>query len=209
MAETRVTGPALHGWSPRADGSGSGSDLEERPFHAVWVYDGVARHRSIVAAFLAAGFVAGSSALILATPEHTSEIMTGLRELSFSPDALRRSGRLTTRDASAVLEGIAVNGRPDPVRFTSFADGVLGSLAGSRGRVRIYSEIVDVVCERQSAASALALEALWDRYAATHAASVLCGHAAGSSTDHRGRQAICGHHSHVLAGDGLPHPAAR
>jgi hypothetical protein len=177
-----------------------------RPFHAVRFFAAAESPGGIVAAFLGAGFVAREPALVIATPEHRSAILSGLRGLNFSIEALQTSGNLRLLDASDSVTTVVMNGSPDPVRFEAFGSAAVGQLARPRSSgVRVYSEMVDLLWHRDESA-AVRLEMLWDRLTGTHHCSLLCGYASRDRRARAGRRIVCAQHSHVLADNGLPHP---
>jgi hypothetical protein len=178
-----------------------------RHFHAVRFFDSAESPGSIVAAFLGAGFVAREPAVVVATPAHRSAITTALQDLNFDIASLQASGSLRMIDAAGCVNTVMVNGTPDPVRFEAFGNAVFAQLSRVRlGGIRVYSETVDLLGERNLAAAAVQLETLWDRFTVTHACSLLCGFTAEGRRGDRGRRAVCEQHSHVVAGNGLPHP---
>ena len=177
-------------------------------FHAVRFYETTESICGTVAVFLGGGFIRKEPALVIATPPHRLAIAEALRSVnSASADALEAAGALVMIDAGATLGAFMVNDTPDPVRFESVAGGAIESLAGPpEGAVRIYDEMVDVLWKREEADAAMRLETLWDRLAVNRHCSLLCGHAVGRLCLPDGRQTLCSQHSHVLAGNGVPHP---
>lgn len=176
-------------------------------FHAVRFYETTESICGTVAAFLGGGFIKKEPALVIATPAHRLAIAEALRSVNFSVDALETSGALVMIDAGTTLAAFMVNDTPDPVRFESVAGGAVERLTGPpQGAVRIYDEMVDVLWKREEEDAAMRLEALWDRLAVNRHCSLLCGHAVGRFCRPDGRQTLCAQHSHVLAGNGVPHP---
>lgn len=182
--------------------------MSARPhFHAVRFFDSAESPGSIVAAFLGAGFVAGEPGVVVATPAHRSAIATALQDLNFDIASLQASGSLRMIDAARCVNTVMVNGTPDPVRFEAFGNAAFAQLSRARrGGIRVYSETVDLLRGRNEAAAAVRLETLWDRLTITHACSLLCGFTDQARHGDQGRRAVCAQHSHVLAGNGLPHP---
>jgi hypothetical protein len=81
-------------------------------------------------------------------------------------------------DAEATLEQVMDGVSPGAAAFEQVIGGLVDEL-GSRfpeTRVRIYGELVDVLCERGQQDAAVALEELWNRLARTRSFVLLCGY---------------------------------
>lgn len=182
------------------------------PFHGVRFYESSPSLAATVAVFLGAGLIVDEAAVIIARPEHRREIEGSLRGINFSLPALEAAGRLRVLDAGHTLRELSVNGVPDPVRFATVLDGVLGSLHTSESRVRVYDEMVDLLTQqnhKHSNDAAFRLETLWDRLTQSRTCFVLCGHGVEQKPEESTREAVCACHSHVVAPDGVQHPTAR
>ena len=161
----------------------------------------------MVGAFLGAGFVAGQSALVIASVEHRPAIAATLESLSFSLDRLRTTGRLIFLDANVTLDSVMIHDSPDPVRFES----VVGSAIGHCGAanpcgLRAYDDMSDLLSRRNLLPAATRLESLWNRLLASHRCDLLCGHSVGAGLQVRSKQSLCASHGYVLADNGMPHP---
>jgi hypothetical protein len=71
--------------------------------------------------------------------------------------------------------------------------------------MRAYGELVDVLWKAGQDAAAIRVELLWNKLAATHDFSLLCGYAMGNFYKRAGLNAISREHSHVVSpGEMLP-----
>lgn len=131
-----------------------------------------------VATFLATGLEAGEAAVVVATAAHRPLFADRLARAGWPAERLEAERRLVLADADETLAAILEDGMPSPRRFARVVGGLVdGAAAGSDGgRVRIFGEMVDVLCRRGEAAAADALEALWNRLGAEKAFSLLCGY---------------------------------
>lgn len=177
-------------------------------FHAVRFYESTESICGTVAAFLGGGFIQREPAIVIAAPGHRKAIAAALRSVNFSVDALEEAGSLVMMDAATLLGSILVNGTPDPVRFQSVVGFAVESMGATRtSAVRIYDEMVDLLWKQDRPQAAIRLEMLWDRLTVARRCSLLCGHAVGHFCPGGGsRQSLCAQHSHILAGNGVPHP---
>lgn len=171
--------------------------------HGVQVYSGVDELAESVAAYLAAGFEVGEPAVVIATPEHLATFRDRLTALGWDPRALEESGLLTVGDAETTLSTLVAGDGPSASQFEEMVGGQLDQV-GSRfeGRpIRVFGEMVDLLCQRGRPEAAIALEEIWRNAAETRHFSLLCGYhldvfdrAAQSTT----LPWVCELHSHVL-----------
>jgi hypothetical protein len=171
--------------------------------HAVQIYQDENELADSVASYLASGFDSGHPALVVATPEHRTLFEAALAARKWNHTDLRAQGLLRVEDADTTLAAFMSGGRPSPVRFEEIVGGLLDSISARhpRGRIRVFGEMVDLLCLRGERAAAFALEDLWNDLARKRDFSLLCGYevdvfdrAAQSTT----LPSVCRSHTHVL-----------
>jgi DcmR-like sensory protein len=171
--------------------------------HAAEVYSDVDELAESVAAFLAAGFVVGEPALVVATPTHLTAFSGALAAIGWDDEAIGARATLVAADAETTLAAILEDGRPSRRRFEE----VVGSLVdevvelGTIDGARVFGEMVDLLSSRGAAAAANELEGLWNELRATRRISLLCGYQLDvfdASTQTGTLTAVCSTHSHVL-----------
>jgi len=174
--------------------------------HAVQLYSGESELVEPVGAYLAAGFDLSEPAIVVATPEHRSLFAERLRSCGWEEDELLERGLLVPRDADELLGAILVGGEPSPERFEQVV-GTLIDEAGARfpGRqVRVFGEMVDILCTRGDPQGAAQLEDLWNRLAGRRRFSLLCAYRVDlfdADAQLTLLPQICGAHTHVQPGD--------
>ena len=114
--------------------------------------------------------------VIVATPEHRAAFDAAIRERGIDLDAARRAGLYHALDARELLDGFIVDGAPDRARFEQLAGGLVDRASAHGGHVRIYGEMVALLCSDGDAPAALALEDLWNELASTRDFSLLCAY---------------------------------
>jgi KaiC/GvpD/RAD55 family RecA-like ATPase len=166
--------------------------------HAAHVYRDVGELADAVARFLAAGFEAGEPALVVATRDNLRSFVERLEELGWDTARIERQASLVVADAVSTLRSIVRNGRPSPVAFEAVVGTLLDELAAHfPGRTpRVFGEMVNVLCERGDAVSAIELEELWNHLARTRSFSLLCGYRA-QLVDRKLFADVCRLHTHV------------
>jgi len=146
--------------------------------HLVQIYRDASELAESVAIFIGAGLDAGEPAVVVATAEHWPRIADCLGARGFDVDGLEAEERLVRADAETTLEAISEDGRPTTPRFAAVVGDLLdrASSAVPTRRVRVFGEMVDILCRRGDAEGADALEALWNRLATERRFTLLCGY---------------------------------
>jgi len=80
-------------------------------------------------------------------------------------DAAIRAGRYLAFDADDLLSKFMVEGMPDARRFRDTIGSVMDYVAQDGREIRVFGEMVAVLCERGEGDAALALEDLWNQLA--------------------------------------------
>ena len=174
--------------------------------HAVQVYRDVDELAGSVTKYLAVGFDLGEPAIVLATPEHWACFGEQLAENGWDAARIEQHGLLFCADADSTLAAIMDGDQPSPARFEAVVGGLMDRVSARfpQRRIRVFGELVDLLCTRDNAAAAAVLEELWNRLARRRPFSLLCGYQV--DVFDRDAQlsvlpAICRSHSHVLPAD--------
>jgi hypothetical protein len=159
-----------------------------------------------VARYLAAGFELSEPAIVVARPDHLDLFRDCLAGSGWGPDELGRLDLLTACDAEETLAAVLVGGKPSPERFEEVIGTLIDERAGAYPRrVRVYGEMVDVLCERGEAEVAAELEDLWNRALERRRFSLFCAYRVDvfdPDTQLSLLPQICAAHTHVEpAGD--------
>ena len=167
--------------------------------HEAQFYDELSFLAGRVGTFLADGLRDGGSAVAVARPEHLAAIGAALANGGIDASALAATGRLVLLDADATLAALSSGGQPDRAKFRAVIGDVLAAARSkSRGVVRVYGEMVDVLWGAGRAEATLELERLWNELATEQPFELLCGYRLGGFADggHAAGE-ICAAHSHV------------
>jgi signal transduction histidine kinase len=171
--------------------------------HAVQFYEDDQFLVASVADFLATGLAVGQRVLAVATAEHRAALREQLEHRGFDVERAMVRGQLTLADATETLKRFMVGSLPDPQRFRATLDEVFRGMEGypSHRSVRVFGEMVDVLCRDGNVEGAIELEALWNELAATERFSLLCAYSMSTFRDGSHTSAvasICGAHAHVF-----------
>lgn len=171
--------------------------------HVVQFYEGLDFLADCVADFAGAALGAGDPVLLVATPGHLTAIRARLEQRSFDVERAIRTRQLTLLDAERTLAKILTDGQPQWEAFRAQLGGVIRSMRRRRRdrTLRIYGEMVDLLCAGGNAGAAVQLEHMWNDLARVENFALLCGYgmqrfALGSSGGDF--QHVCDAHEHVL-----------
>jgi PAS domain S-box-containing protein len=172
-----------------------------RTGHIVHFYDDEAALHESVAEFIGSGLDANHSAVVIATNEHWRAFSDGLTRRGHRVDQELEAGRIQMLEARGVLDSLMRDGLPDPTIFETLTHGILDRATRyNAGRpVRLYGEMVDVLCQDGAAHAALELERLWGRLGHRRPFRLFCGYAMDSfeRVDDQVFASICAEHSDV------------
>jgi hypothetical protein len=168
--------------------------------HIVQLYTDEAFLTRAVTQFIGTGLLAGEAAAIIATPRHISAFELQLGTMVDVADARVRD-QLIVFDAEASLARLMVDGQPDREVFRAFVNAILDrAQAAGNGRVRLFGEMVNLLCDRDPEATAH-LESLWNEVIAERRVSLLCAYRLDNFDRHVHRgllHQISRSHSHVV-----------
>jgi hypothetical protein len=150
--------------------------------------------------FLAPAARNREAVVVIATPEHRAAFGDAIRARGIDLDAAALEGHYQALDARDVLEDFMAGGEPDPELFAATVGAIVDRASARCGHVRIYGEMVALLCAAGDALAALAVEDLWNELALTRDFSLLCGYPlrlfdVGARTAFR---RICAQHSTVI-----------
>ena len=133
--------------------------------HQVQFYDSEEFLSAAVCAFLAPALRDANAAIVVATAAHRRAFDSALRGAGIDLDAAIRAGRYLAFDADGLLSKFMVQGMPDARRFRDTIGSVMDHVAQGGREIRVFGEMVAVLCERGEGDAALAHEDLWNHLA--------------------------------------------
>jgi MEDS: MEthanogen/methylotroph, DcmR Sensory domain len=178
-----------------------------RYHHSVYVYDETEAMVNAVANFVAEGIRVRQPAIVIATPERRGDIVTALYDRLIPCDKEIQAGLLVLVDASDTLQLIMDGDVPDPVRFETAFGAVIEHTQRRQGPgpIRIFGEMVDLLCRRGTPAAALQMETLGNQLAMQYDVCILCAYARTRFNDAETLlDDVCALHSRVVEGRDVP-----
>ncbi len=153
--------------------------------------------------FVSSSLAEGGRHLAILTKAHGDQLVAALAAKGFDVDALTEQGRYAFFDADEMLVRILVDGWPDPTRFAKVVGKEVASRISSNGHrpLRVFGEMVGVLCSQGSHAAAVRLEELWNELAKQLRFSLLCAYpmnAFSTTADGPVFEKVCAEHTHVV-----------
>jgi anti-sigma regulatory factor (Ser/Thr protein kinase) len=158
-----------------------------------------------VARFLAHGLAQSEHALVIASASHRERIEAALAQLGANPEQARAQGRYHACDVDDTRRRFVVDGVLDPRRFRAVVAELLAEAGGDRAHVRVFSELIALVWQRDDLDRALELELQWRFLLRRHDFSLLCAYPTAEFPE-SGRvdvRRVCDLHTDLAHGDSL------
>ena len=163
------------------------------PGHTVQFYRDERFLIETITAFIKVGLDLNETVLVILSAQHRKDLYTTL-----TGDELRND-KLRFLDAADILILFMVEDWPNESQFMHGMETML-RLAGDNGQIRVFGELVALLCAEGKAAAALRLEELWNILAIRHSFSLLCAYPLSASVekaDQGIRTRVCQLHRHV------------
>jgi hypothetical protein len=128
-----------------------------------------------VAEYMIHGLRSGDACIVVATREHLAEIEKTIAGFFGNFESALREGRYIALDAHETLSRILTNGTPDADKFNNVIGGIVLKAADAGG-IRIFGEMVGVLCSNGRYDEAVRLEGLWNDLRRSHKFSLFCGY---------------------------------
>jgi len=169
--------------------------------HIVQFYESPGFLDGVVANFLAEGLKLGGPVVVFATRERRKAVLEHLASSGHDVERARVSGSLTMLDARDTLDRFMVDGAPDRKRFRKQLGHLVAQSRAGRARLRVYGEMVDILCHDGLVKAAFRFEELWNELARECRISRLCAY--GLESFRRGDdvlsfERICELHTEVI-----------
>jgi len=144
--------------------------------HRVYFYDDDTFLLEKVMHFIKEGLHRQETVIVVATDQHRAELKTQLMEEKQIGPRVENTGSYVTLDTSSTLALFMDKGWPDEDLFLRVMGHIIESAGGVRP-VRIYGEMVGVLCAQGNHLGAIQLERLWNKLATKREFALLCGYA--------------------------------
>lgn len=148
------------------------------PSHFIELFDSTEALVDTVSGFVRDALTQGDAALVIMKLAQWNSVSTELTSRTVSLSAAIASGQLTVLDGARTLERIMLHGVPCRGHFDEVIGKTVRETCASGVRLRVYSDMVDILASEGNFHAAHELEKLWADVAKQGPATVLCGYSA-------------------------------
>ncbi|HCP74875.1 MAG TPA: histidine kinase, partial [Ktedonobacter sp.] len=124
--------------------------------------------------YIGTGLKVGDGCIVLATKPHRESLEERLKGDGLEGAVV--GDQYVSSDAGITLSRFMVDGSPDPARFTEVVRSMIAQVGKGRRHVRIFGELVALLCADGNGAAAICLEELWNDLGKTHSFSLFCAY---------------------------------
>ena len=148
--------------------------------HIVYTYTDDALLADAVCLFASCGLRKGEAVLLVLSGPHYEPVRQRLQQEGFNLGDLEATGQLVCESARNLLSTFMFDGIIDEHKFKTKIDRMiektkLGTGARKHGLVRVFGEMVDLICAPHPQATAR-LEELWNEVIRIHSVPLLCAY---------------------------------
>jgi signal transduction histidine kinase len=169
--------------------------------HIVQFYETDAFLLHTLSEYIGTGLSAGLPCLVVATAPHRLELDERLQAAGIDVSIARASGMYVTLDAAETLATFMAGCAPDANRFSATVGRTIAQLTHGSRAVRVFGEMVGLLCLEGQYDAAVQLEALWNELHAMHAFALFCAypiHSLGDEALPHHLGGICAAHARVI-----------
>jgi hypothetical protein len=173
-----------------------------RDGHVLQVYN---EHSSLIRTlftFVDEGFRSGDSVVVIVTAEHQHELDRMLRDADYNLFSLRLSDQYIPINASNALSEFMIDDALDPLLFKIKNFELMKRARRSGRRVRVFGEMVSLLCSTGNHRDARVLEGLWNEVRKEQPFTLFFGyHTSDILSNPEKSDDVCRGHSHRLSGE--------
>ena len=147
--------------------------------------------------FVTAGLEAGETVLIAATDDHLNALNSCLSQRGLDVVAAITTRNYVTLSAEKTLAQIKKDGQISPAKFNEVVGGTILQTSVSGRRLRVFGELVALLCAAGDTDAAVELENLWNELKLKHRFSLFCAYPL-KNFSQSSLEAVCNTHSHVI-----------
>ncbi len=131
-----------------------------------------------VTLYAASGLATDDAVVLVTTGEHWRLIERRLVEEGFDLDSLQREGRVAVFDARGLLFRFFQGDSVDDVTFKTIVGEMIATARAHSpsGRVRVYGEMVNILCGHNNVDAASVVEELWNEVLELNGVPLLCSY---------------------------------
>lgn len=167
--------------------------------HFVQFYDSDDFIVNSIAEYIIHGLKSDDICIVAATRHHVADVERVVESYTDGLETARLEGRYIVLDAAETLEKLIVNNRPDANLFSAVIGETIEKAARTGRNIRVFGELVGVLCAEQNYSAAVELEEFWNELRERYPFSLFCAYPIeklGNNVTHMAN--ICSEHSRVI-----------
>jgi hypothetical protein len=172
------------------------------PSHFVELFDSPEALVDTVSGFVRDALTEGDAALVIMKLAQWNSVSSELTSRNVSLSGAIASGQLTVLDGTRTLGRIMLHGAPCRGHFDEVIGKTVRESCASGLRLRVYSDLVDILAAEGNFHGAHELEKFWGDVTRHEPVTVLCGYSAATFYNPEAGdtlRSICRSHSNVLS----------
>ena len=150
-----------------------------------------------ISRFVIEGLEQSESVIVVATDEHLNALNRCLSQRDVDVVAAITTGHYVPLSAEATLAEIRVDGRVSPDRVRDVIGDTLLQTRIAGRRLRVFGELVQLLCAEDDVQGAIELEELWNELKIVQPFSLYCAYRLNGFTE-QSMTEVCRTHSHVI-----------
>ena len=169
--------------------------------HIVQFYEDENFFHNSVNGFVSAGLEKGDGVIVVASDMLCEHLGQSLATMGHNISEVKQKGQYIVLDAEDTLSKIMVESLPDRTLFQSVIGGLLDRVSSSHPSIRVYGEMVNVLCAKGNFNGAMALEGLWNNLLKERSFLLFCGYTLknfGKTTETTSFKDVCDSHQQVI-----------
>lgn len=168
--------------------------------HVVQLYEDENSFVNSLEGFVASGFIAGDSVIVIATDAHLKLLNQRLIAAGFDISRFIADDIYIPLDADETLEMFMKNGWPEETRFMKLIKGILHRARRDNRRVRAFGEMVAQLWKDGKTEATHELEKFWNKLQAQELFCLFCAYPKKNIGNLVQSNHVCDHHTKVISG---------
>ncbi len=169
--------------------------------HFVQFYESDSFIVNSIAEYVIHGLRSNETCIIVASRKHMAEVEKIVESFTDGLDAARFEQRYLPLDAEGTLDSLMVGDMPDAELFSEVIGTTIAKAAGRGRKIRIFGEMVGLLCGRQNYPAAIRLEDFWNTLREEYPFSLFCAYPMSELNNSSATQnmaKICSSHARVI-----------
>ncbi len=144
--------------------------------HFVQFYESDSFIVNSIAEYVIHGLRSNETCVVVASRKHMAEVEKIVESFTDGLDAARVEQRYLPLDAEDTLSRLMVGDMPDAELFSTIVGTMIAEASGRGRKIRIFGEMVGLLCSRRNYAAAIRLEDFWNALREQYPFSLFCAY---------------------------------